>query len=153
MGAKPLSVQDVIICGKLEKDKVMRIVSTIADACRDQGCVLTGGEISEQPGVTEEEKYILTFSIVGIVDKGKIIDGSRIEPEDVVIAVESSGLHTNGYSRVRELIKGRPGILDRDIEGRTFLDCILEPHRCCYTTILGFPPPEAIQELRSQFGA
>src|SRR5512138_344466 len=73
MGATPLTVQDAIICGKLEKDKVQRAVAAIAQACRDQGCLLTGGETSEQPGVLAAGTYILTSSIVGIVEKDRII--------------------------------------------------------------------------------
>ena len=96
MGAKPLAVQDAIICGKLERDKVKRMVLAIADACREQECSLTGGEISEQPGVIPAGTYILTSSIVGIVDRKDIIDGSTIASGDVVVGVESSGLHTNG---------------------------------------------------------
>ena len=85
MGAKPLTVQDAIICGKMDKIAINKIVKAVSDACKAQGCVLTGGETSEQPGVLEEGTYILTSSIVGIVDKDCIIDGSKIEVGDVVL--------------------------------------------------------------------
>lgn len=135
MGAKPLSVQDAVICGKLKKEVITRIVAAVAKACQEQECVLTGGETSEQPGVLNEGSYILTSSIVGIVEKSQIIDGSKIQENDVVIAVESSGLHTNGYTLIRELIKRFPEIINEKIGDKTFLDLILEPHRCYYKTI------------------
>ncbi|HOB91515.1 MAG: phosphoribosylformylglycinamidine cyclo-ligase [Bacillota bacterium] len=137
MGARPLAVQDAIICGKLEKDKVQRMISAMAQACKQQGCTLTGGEISEQPGVIPAGTYILTSSIVGIVDRKDIIDGSTIAPGDVVIGVESSGLHTNGYSLVRKLLEKDPGLAETEIEGRSFIDLVLEPHRCYYNTVRG----------------
>lgn len=135
MGAKPLLVQDAIICGELKKDIVTRIVTAIAKACQEQGCMLTGGETSEQPGVLAEDSYILTSSIVGIVEKRQIIDGSNIQENDVVIALESNGPHTNGYTLIRELIKRFPEIINDKIGGKTFLDLILEPHKCYYKSI------------------
>ena len=108
MGAKPLSVQDAIICGKLEKEVVTELVHSISQACREQDCVLIGGETSEQPGVLEAGIYILTASLVGVVEKSKIIDGSKIEEGDSVLAVASNGLHTNGYSLVRALMAQKP---------------------------------------------
>jgi phosphoribosylformylglycinamidine cyclo-ligase len=135
MGAKPLTVQDAIICGKMDKDIVNRIVKAVADACKRQGCVLTGGETSEQPGVLKKGTYILTSSIVGIVDKSKIIDGSKIKEGDVVISLESSGIHTNGYTLVRKIMKKYPSILKEKINNKSFIDVILEPHRCYYNSL------------------
>lgn len=147
MGAKPLSIQDAIICGKLKKDIITRIVAAIAKACQEQECVLTGGETSEQPGVLNKDSYILTSSIVGIVEKSQIIDGSKIQENDVIIAIESSGLHTNGYTLIRELIKRFPEIVNEEISGKTFLDLILEPHRCYYKTIKDLFPTGMITGL------
>ena len=113
MGAKPLTVQDAIICGKMDKEAINKIVKSIADACKKQECVLTGGETSEQPGVLKPGTYILTSSIVGIVDRDKIIDGSKIKEGDTVIALESSGIHTNGYTLVRKIMKKYPQILKK----------------------------------------
>ncbi len=135
MGARPLTVQDAIICGKLDKDVVSGIVKSIKDACDKQECVLTGGETSEQPGVLKKGTYILTSSIVGIVDKDKVIDGSKIEEGNVVISLESSGIHTNGYTLVRKIMKKYPQILDEKINNRSFIDVILEPHRCYYKAL------------------
>ncbi len=137
MGATPLSVQDCIVCGKIEKNVVVKIVSSLAKACKDNGCVLTGGETSEQPGVVEAGTYILSASIVGVVEKNSIIDGSKIKDGDVVLALASSGLHTNGYSLVRKIMAGSPKILKEKVDGQTFIKTILTPHRCYYNSLKG----------------
>ncbi|MGQ9629236.1 MAG: phosphoribosylformylglycinamidine cyclo-ligase [bacterium] len=143
MGATPLAVQDAIICGRLEKGVVTQIVESLSEACREQGCVLTGGETSEQPGVVEAGTYILAASIVGVVEKSKIIDGSRITRGDRVLAVASNGLHTNGYSLVRALMAQRPEIVEVRVGGESFLDAILKPHKCYYQNFRGlFDLPE-----------
>ncbi|MBI3816723.1 phosphoribosylformylglycinamidine cyclo-ligase [Candidatus Peregrinibacteria bacterium] len=135
MGATPLAVQDAIICGKLESATVREIVRGIADACRAQGCVLTGGETSEQPCVLPTGTYIVTSSIVGVVEKARVIDGSRIREGDCVIGVASNGLHTNGYSLVRALLTKHPRLAKQKIGSRTFLETILLPHTCYYRAI------------------
>jgi phosphoribosylformylglycinamidine cyclo-ligase len=135
MGATPLAVQDAIICGKLEKEVVTELVTGFAEACKAQGCVLTGGETSEQPGVLEPGLYILTTSMVGIVEKARILDGSKITEGDIVVALASNGLHTNGYTLVRAVIARDPGILQVQIEGESFLDVILRPHTCYYQSL------------------
>jgi len=91
MGATPLTVQDCIVCGKLQPEVVGEIVASIAEACREQGCTLTGGETSEQPGVVDAGVYVLSSSIVGVVEKSRIIDGSAIAEGDVVLAAASNG--------------------------------------------------------------
>jgi len=137
MGATPLSVQDAVICGKLDKDTVNQIVASLASACREQGCTLTGGETSEQPGVLEPGTYILTSSIVGVVEKSKIVDGSAIKEGDSVLAVASNGLHTNGYSLVRALMNARPEIHEVKIGDESFLDAVMKPHKCYYQSFKG----------------
>lgn len=147
MGARPLTVQDAIICGKLESDKVKRMVQAFASACENQNCVLTGGETSEQPGVIPAGTYILTTSIVGIAEKDNIIDGTKITEGDIVLGLESSGLHTNGYTLVRKLIEQNPEIINTKIGDKTFLELILEPHRCYYQTIKDLFPKNIITGL------
>ncbi|MDR1905434.1 MAG: phosphoribosylformylglycinamidine cyclo-ligase [Clostridiales bacterium] len=137
MGATPLTVQDAIICGKMQPDVVERIVKTIAKACKENGSVLTGGETSEQPNVVEAGTYILTSSIVGIAEKDKIIDGSKINEGDVVLALASNGLHTNGYSFIRLLMKQKPEVKDAVIDGENFIDIILRPHKSYYKELIG----------------
>jgi phosphoribosylformylglycinamidine cyclo-ligase len=132
MGATPLAVQDAIICGKLEKNVVSRLVKYISQACIDNGSVLTGGETSEQPNVLEAGVYVLTSSIVGVVEKSKIIDGGKISEGDAVIALASNGIHTNGYSFLRMLMSGDKKLADKLIDGEKFIDVILRPHRSYY---------------------
>jgi phosphoribosylformylglycinamidine cyclo-ligase len=132
MGAKPEVVLDIILCGAIEKEVVLDIVKYLAQACRDQGCSLIGGETSEQPNVLPQGSYMLNASILGVVDREHIIDGSKIKAGDVVLALASNGLHTNGYSLVRKLIEEAVEILEEKVDGETFLDVILRPHKCYY---------------------
>jgi phosphoribosylformylglycinamidine cyclo-ligase len=97
--------------------------------------VLTGGETSEQPGVIPVGSYILTSSIVGVAEKDEIIDGSSISCGDVVLSLQSSGIHTNGYTLVRKIMKENTAIMNEKIGGRPFIDAILEPHRCYYLAL------------------
>ncbi|MCL1820732.1 MAG: phosphoribosylformylglycinamidine cyclo-ligase [Oscillospiraceae bacterium] len=135
MGATPLSIQDAIICGKLEKNTVTRMVKALAAAAAEQECVLTGGETSEQPGVIPEGSYILTSSIVGVAERDEIIDGSSITCGDTVLSLQSSGIHTNGYTLVRKIMKDNPSVMGETVDGRTFIDAVLEPHRCYYIAL------------------
>ncbi len=135
MGARPLSIQDCIVCGKVEKPIVLRMVKAFAEAAKNNECTLTGGETSWQPGVIPEGTYILTASIVGVVDKDKIIDGSKIQEGDVVLALASSGVHTNGISLVRKLMESSPDILKEMFGGKTFIQEVLTPHRAYYTAL------------------
>ncbi len=132
MGARPLAVLDTIFCGKMEKKVVVELVKSIAQSCREQGCTLVGGETSEQPRVLSEGVYVVCASALGVVDKSKIIDGSKIELGDSVLALASNGLHTNGYSLVRKLIENEPSIIEEKVENETFLEAILRPHKCYY---------------------
>ena len=132
MGGKPLAVLDVIVVGKLIKEDINKIITTINQACVNQDCSLVGGEISEQPGVLLEGVFVLSSSVVGVVSKKKIIDGSQIKKGDKVIALASNGLHTNGYSLVRKLIADKPSILRVKVGNKTFIDAVLEPHTTYY---------------------
>ena len=131
MGAKPIAVLDTIVCGKLEKDVVVALVDPVAKACRDQNCDLVGGETSEQPRVIPSGAYILSAAAVGVADKDKVIDGSKIKPGDAVIAIASNGLHTNGYTLVRSLLDANKDLAANIVTGKeTFLDAVLKPHTC-----------------------
>ncbi len=147
LGAEPLAVQDLIICGRMDKESVTRIVSACAAACAAQGCALTGGETTEQPDVVAAGTYILGSSIVGVVERDKLIDGSRIERGDVVIALASSGPHTNGYTLIRDLLKKTPALAAEKVGAATFLDAVLEPHRCYYPALKGLFPRGVITGL------
>ena len=137
MGAKPLAVLDTIVCGNAEKDTIKSLVKGVSDACRENECSLVGGETSIQPLVVESGVYVLTSSIAGIVEKSKVIDGSTIEEGDVVLAIASNGLHTNGYSLVRLLMDKMPKIKLDKIDGLTFIEQIMKPHTPYYKAIKG----------------
>lgn len=135
MGAKPLAVQDLIICGKLESSTASRIVAACAAACEVQGCALTGGETTEQPDVVPAGTYILGSSIVGIVERRRVIDGSQIKAGHLVIALAASGPHTNGYTLIRDLLAREPSLAQQAVGETTFLEAVLEPHRCYYRAL------------------
>jgi phosphoribosylformylglycinamidine cyclo-ligase len=103
-GARPLFFLDYIACGKLIEDVMVDIVRGIAEGCRQSECSLVGGETAEHPNVMEPDDYDIAGFAVGIVDRKKIINGSRIAPGDVIIGLPSSGLHSNGFSLVRKLL-------------------------------------------------
>ena len=147
MGAHPLSMQDVIVCGKLEKDVITRVVDGMASACREQECTLTGGETSEQPGVVPEGTYILTASVVGVAEKDQIVDGTTIAAGDSVVAVASNGLHTNGYTLVRALLDAQSDLADADVDGESFLDAILRPHKCYYRAMRDLYASDAMRGM------
>ena len=102
-GAEPLFLLDYLAMGKVKPEKVKEIVSGIARGCRRAGCALVGGETAEHPGVLEEDEYDLAGFVVGVVERDRIIDGSEIQPGDVVIGLHSTGLHANGYSLARKI--------------------------------------------------
>ena len=147
MGARPLSIQDCIVCGKVEKPIVLRMVEAFAEAARKNECTLTGGETSWQPGVIPEGTYILTASIVGVVEKEKILDGSKIQKGDVVLALTSSGVHTNGISLVRKIMEENPKILKEEVGGKPFIEAILTPHRAYYPCLKDLFPQDGLVGL------
>jgi phosphoribosylformylglycinamidine cyclo-ligase len=102
-GARPLFFLDYIATGVLAPDVVAGIVKGVATGCRENGCVLLGGETAEMPGFYAEGEYDIAGFIVGVVDREKVIDGRRIAPGDKLLALPSIGLHTNGYSLARKL--------------------------------------------------
>ncbi|HOW35563.1 MAG TPA: phosphoribosylformylglycinamidine cyclo-ligase [Candidatus Omnitrophota bacterium] len=102
-GARPLFFLDYIACGQVKPQLLKEVVKGIAIGCRQAGCSLIGGETAEMPGIYKKDDYDLAGFTVGIVEKDKIIDGSKIERGDILIGVESSGLHSNGFSLVRKV--------------------------------------------------
>ena len=102
-GAEPLFFLDYVAVGKLDAEAMAKIVGGIGEGCRQSGCALIGGETAEHPGTMSADDYDLAGFAVGIVDRAKIIDHDRMRPGDVVIALTSSGIHSNGYSLVRKV--------------------------------------------------
>ena len=103
LGARPLFFLDYIGCERLEPNVFRQLVRGLSRACRSAGCALLGGETAQLPGMYRKGEYDLAGSIVGVVDRTKIIDGSKIQPGDVILSLASNGLHTNGYSLARKI--------------------------------------------------
>jgi phosphoribosylformylglycinamidine cyclo-ligase len=103
-GAKPLYFLDYLAFGKLDPQKAEKIIEGFSIACKENGCALIGGETAEMPGLYSPEEYDMSGTIVGIVDKSKIINGQRIRKGDILIGFASNGLHTNGYSLARKVL-------------------------------------------------
>lgn len=103
-GAKPLFFLDYFACGKLKADVAEQVIKGLSVACRENGLALIGGETAEMPGVYSENDYDLAGTIVGVVDKSKVIDGRKVRRGDVLIGISSTGLHTNGYSLARKTL-------------------------------------------------
>jgi phosphoribosylformylglycinamidine cyclo-ligase len=129
-GARPLFFLDYIATSQLNPEMVAEVVGGCAAACRAAGCALLGGETAEMPGVYQPGEFDLVGTIVGVVDRQRIIDGHSITPGDVVIGLASSGLHTNGYSLARRVFR------DWDLSsvifelGEPLGEALLKPHRC-----------------------
>ena len=104
-GAQPLFFLDYIACGMNDPARIEQIVSGVADGCVQAGASLVGGETAEMPGMYEEDEYDLAGFVVGIAEKSKLITGEHIQAGDVIIGLPSSGIHSNGYSLVRKLVK------------------------------------------------
>lgn len=103
-GAKPLFFLDYYATGKLNSDKAAEVIKGFSIACTENDCALIGGETAEMPGVYQGEEYDISGTIVGVVEKSKIIDGKRIKKGDLLIGFPSNGLHTNGYSLARKVL-------------------------------------------------
>jgi len=103
LGARPLFFLDYIGCGKLEPKVFRQLVRGLSRACQSTGCALLGGETAQLPGMYRKGEYDLAGCIVGVVDRAKIIDGSRIKSGDVILGLAANGLHTNGYSLARKI--------------------------------------------------
>jgi len=135
-GANPLFFLDYIAMGQLMPEQVEAIISGMVHGCREVGCSLIGGETAAMPGTYSEGSYDLVGFIVGIVERGNIINGSSIVPGDVILGLPSNGLHTNGYSLVRRVfrIEDTPSCLSDFYPelGKTLGDELLQHHQCYY---------------------
>ncbi len=134
-GAKPLFFLDYIACGKNVPARIAAIVAGVAEGCVQAGCALIGGETAEHPGVMEPDDYDLAGFTVGAVDKSKILDNGTMAPGDVLLALPSSGVHSNGFSLVRKVfdLDAHPEALDvyHDELGATLGEALLRP-TCIY---------------------
>ncbi|MGC4110409.1 MAG: phosphoribosylformylglycinamidine cyclo-ligase [Nocardioides sp.] len=131
-GAEPLFMTDYIACGRVVPERIAAIVKGIAEACVEAGCALVGGETAEHPGLMEPDAYDVAGAATGVVEAASLLGPARVRPGDVVLAMASSGLHSNGYSLVRHVLLQEAGwALDRDVPelGRTLGAELLEPTR------------------------
>ncbi len=128
-GAKPLFFLDYYACSKLDVAKAKNVIEGIAEGCRQSSCALLGGETAEMPGMYDEEDYDLAGFCVGIVDNKGLVDGSEIKSGDVIIGIQSSGVHSNGYSLVRKIFAQSGAKKDDIFPGtkKTFAEVLLEP--------------------------
>ncbi len=131
-GAKPLFFLDYLAVGKLDPEVVVQVITGLSNGCRYAGCALIGGETAELPDMYKEGEYDLAGTIVGVIDRRNIVDGSAVEEGDVILGLASSGLHTNGYSLARKIVFEVAGLSVDDVlpdVGRTVGDALLEPHK------------------------
>ena len=129
-GARPLFFLDYVASAKLDPEIIAAVVRGCAEACQAAGCALLGGETAEMPGVYAPGELDLVGTIVGVVDRAAIVDGSGIVAGDAIVGLASSGLHTNGYTLARRLVEGRA--LDEpldELDGATLGDALLASHR------------------------
>jgi phosphoribosylformylglycinamidine cyclo-ligase len=118
-GADPLFLLDYVAANRIDEEQVAELVEGAAEVCREAGCALIGGETAELPGIYQPGELDFAGTCVGVVDRDHLIDGSRCEAGDVVVGLPSSGLHTNGFSLVRDLLG------DEDVDA----ELLLTPHR------------------------
>lgn len=130
-GAKPLFFLDYLACGKLDSDIAAEIVMGMVKACKDNNCALIGGETAEMPGMYQPGDYDVAGFCVGIVEKDQIIDGSKIKPGDKIIALPSSGFHSNGFSLVRKIFLD----FNEEFERKPLYETLLVPTRLYYQPI------------------
>ncbi|MBK0332745.1 phosphoribosylformylglycinamidine cyclo-ligase [Brachybacterium halotolerans subsp. kimchii] len=152
VGARPLAMTDYIACGKVVPERIADIVRGIAEGCRLAGCALVGGETAEHPGLMAPEDYDVAGAAVGVVEASAMLGAHRVRPGDRIIGMDSSGLHSNGYSLVRAVIEAAGLGLDAEIPelGRTLGAELLEPTRI-YTgdllALLDDPAGEGVHAL------
>ncbi|MGP2569449.1 phosphoribosylformylglycinamidine cyclo-ligase [Ornithobacterium rhinotracheale] len=130
-GAKPLFFLDYLACGKLDSDVAAEIVGGIVKACKETNCSLIGGETAEMPGMYEIGDYDVAGFCVGVVEKDKIIDGSKIKANDVLIALPSSGFHSNGFSLIRKVFTD----FNEEWNGKPLYETLLVPTKLYGATI------------------
>jgi phosphoribosylformylglycinamidine cyclo-ligase len=137
-GAEPLFMQDYVAVGKVVPERVAEIVGGIAAGCELAGCALVGGETAEHPGLLGPDEYDLAGAVTGVVEADEVLGPDRVREGDVLVAMASSGLHSNGYSLVRHVVDLAGWALDRHVDelGRTLGEELLEPTRVYAADVL-----------------
>lgn len=135
-GAEPLFFLDYYATGKLDVDTASRVVAGIAEGCVQSGCALVGGETAEMPGMYHGDDYDIAGFCVGVVEKADIIDGSKVQPGDQLIALASSGPHSNGFSLIRKVLEVSGQSAETLLDGKSIADHLLEPTRIYVKNLL-----------------
>ena len=135
-GAEPLFFLDYYATGKLDVDTASAVVAGIAEGCVQSGCALVGGETAEMPGMYHGDDYDIAGFCVGVVEKADIIDGSKVQAGDQLIALASSGPHSNGFSLIRKVLEVSGQSADTLLEGKSLADHLLEPTRIYVKNLL-----------------
>lgn len=141
VGAKPLFFLDYIACGKNVPERIAELVAGVAEGCVQSGCALIGGETAEHPGMMPENEYDLAGFTVGVVDKKKIIDNTKMAAGDVIIALPSTGIHSNGFSLCRKVFdidNNNPNLYvpREELDGKTVAEALLVPTRIYVKPVL-----------------
>jgi phosphoribosylformylglycinamidine cyclo-ligase len=135
-GAEPLFFLDYYATGKLDVDTATSVVNGIGEGCFQSGCALIGGETAEMPGMYEGEDYDLAGFCVGVVEKADIIDGTKVSAGDALIALASSGPHSNGYSLIRKVLEVSKADPQQDLNGKPLIEHLLEPTKIYVKSVL-----------------
>jgi phosphoribosylformylglycinamidine cyclo-ligase len=135
-GAEPCLFLDYYATGRLDLDIATAVIEGIARGCEQAGAALVGGETAEMPGMYQGEDYDLAGFCVGIVEKDRMVDGSKVQAGDTLLGLASSGPHSNGYSLIRKILEVTGTPLDREIQGRTLGEILLEPTRIYVRSVL-----------------
>jgi len=150
-GAEPLFLTDYIATGRVVPERIAAIVSGIAEGCRIAGCALVGGETAEHPGLLEPDEYDVAGAGTGVVEADELLGPHRVQAGDVLVAMRSSGLHSNGYSLARHVLLAKAGLpLDAEVDelGRTLGEELLEPTRIYSLDVLALARDAGV-DLRS----
>lgn len=146
-GAEPLFFLDYYATGKLDVDVAADVVTGIGEGCVRAGCALIGGETAEMPGMYQSGDYDIAGFCVGVVEKSEVIDGSKVAPGDALIAVGSSGPHSNGYSLVRKVLEVSGADLNQDLDGKPLVEHLLEPTRIYVKSVLALMAEQPLHAI------
>lgn len=146
-GAEPLFFLDYYATAKLNVEVATKVVASIGEGCKQSGASLVGGETAEMPGMYENEDYDLAGFCVGIVEKQNIIDGSSVKNGDALIALGSSGPHSNGYSLIRKILEVSGADINDSFEGKTLGDVLLEPTKIYVRSLMALIREEQVNAI------